>query len=400
MRRSGLVAMQIAVSVVLLVGAGLVGRSFVRLSSVDPGFDPRELLTARLELRAAAYPGDGRVAAFFGSVTDRVRALPSVKAVGLTSALPTNPGTGIRIRIQDVPETLVDIHRVRQTTVSPEHFATLGVQLLSGRWFAPHDDLAAHPVAIVSETLARRYFPDREAVGRQLLFGPWRRFPAGGTQTPDIAHEVIGVVADIRNRGGVSEEPTEAIVYVPHAQDPWRMMSLVLRTEAEPGSLVSALRAAIADLDPTQPVDDVATMQQLLASTRQEERFTLALLTGFALVATSLATIGVYSMLSHAVARRRRELAIRKALGADGASIMRLILLRAGSPTVVGLVAGVSLAFVGSRLLVGLLFETSPTDPLTFASAGAGLGLVSLLAGYLPARRAADTDVAVCVRQE
>ncbi len=397
--RYGLVSLQIALSVTLLVAAGLVGTSFVRKLTLEPGFDPRAVVTARVELPPDRYPDDAAVAGFFERLVDELAALPGVLSAGSSNSLPTDPGTGIRVVVADRPETHDEVHRVRQQVIDEQYLGTMRIPIVAGRPFDVRDDQRGRQVAMVNETMAARYWPGESAIGKRIAFGSWRNFPTGGTRTDDVEREVVGVVADTRNLGGVSPEPSEPVVYVPYAQDPWRIMSIVVRSRDDPELLVPAIRRATRSIDASQVIDRSSTLSALLSNARRGDRFNAGLLGGFAVAALLLATIGIYSTVSVAVAYRTRELGIRKTLGADRSRLVRMMSLQIAPACIGGVAVGLLWAWAVSGYLRHLLFDTAPTDIGVFVGAGLIITLSSLAATVLPASRAAGLEPTVALRR-
>jgi putative ABC transport system permease protein len=381
----------VALAIILLVGAGLLIRSLVRLQRVDPGFDPERVLAATIFLAGAEYDEDARQAAFFRDLVGRLRALPGVTAAGAVTTLPMNP-LGIDY---DLPFS-ADGHPPARPAEQPQvdlrvaegaYFRAVGIPVLRGRGLEPEDRAEAQPVVVVNETLAARFFPGADPVGRRVWVG-------GGIGQA----LVVGVVGSVRHRG-LTDRPRPE-VYVPSAQDPHGGMTVVVRTAGDPASLARALRDQVYALDADQPVREVVTLPDLVSRSVAPRRFQLALLGGFAALALGLAAIGVYGVIAYAVGRRRREIGIRIALGAGGLDIRRTVLAPGLGPAAAGVALGGGGAWVLTGLLRGELYEVSPHDPATYLTAAVTLLLAAWLACEIPARRAVRTDPVTALRSE
>lgn len=390
--RASLVVAEVALALVLLVGAGLLVRTVWSLLAVDPGFGRDGRLAARVTLPSAEYEEDEKVQAFWTSLLERLGAETGVASAAATSILPMDTGDqDSTFRIEGMPEPDPLTPNVTwYRAVTAGYFETIGMRLVVGRGFEPRDREGAEPVAVVNETLVRRYFPAGDPVGQRLRFGstgerPWMT--------------VVGVVADVRQRG--LGEPPVSEVFAPVLQRPRRSMMVVLRsTTSPPATLTPILRSVIRSLDPNLPIAAPQTLDQIVLASVATPRLLMKMLIGFAAIALALATLGIYGLTAFAVARRTREIGVRVALGADGRDVRRLILGRgaqlAGMGTLVGLIA----ALAGGRVLQSLLYEVSPVDPLTLASTATLLLAAALFASWLPARRAARLDPVIALREE
>jgi len=374
-----LVIAEVALSLVLLAGAGLLIRSFMRLQNVDPGFRSDGLLTARIQLSGDRYEDDRQSSAFFTNVIAGASALPGVRSAAGISFLPlAGPGIGTSFYVADRPEPPPGEFPITEVRpISPGFFATMGIPRLAGRDFAPADTMDSPLVAVVSESLVRRHLAGENPIGKPLHVNIG---PRGGMRV-----EVVGVVRDIRFASLDAEmRPT---VYLPHTQLSIGLMTIVVRSEGDPLSQVAGLTNVVRRIDPEVPLADVRTMQAVVDATMARQRTVAVLLTAFALLALALAGVGVYGVMAYSVARRTQEIGVRMALGATPQSVFSLVLGHAlrlvGAGVVIGLVAAGAL----TRLLETLLFETEPLDAWTFAATAIVLMAVATLASYVPARR-------------
>jgi putative ABC transport system permease protein len=393
--RAGLVVGQMALAMMLLAGAGLLIRSFTQLRRVDPGFQPASALTFRIALPESAYPEEPQRAAFFEALVERLAALPGVRAVGAVQSLPLSAG-GFNLSFEvkgrpPLPPAQQPSMEVR--IVSPEYFGAIGIPLQRGRAFERGDTASSRQVVVISETAARRFFPGEEPLGQWITVG-WGR-PEGA---PKAGGEVVGIVGDVTERGLVEEKPPE--IYLPHAQLPIGSMDLVLRSAGSPRSLAPAVHAAVRGLDPELPLARMATLEEIVARSISEPRFYMVLLGAFAGTALFLAALGIFGVMSFAVVQRSREIGIRVALGADPKQVLCMVLGHASLLAVAGVGLGLVGALSLSRAIASLLFELSPTDPLTLAGVAGLLMAVALLASYLPARRATRVDPLIALRSE
>lgn len=371
-----LVVGQVALSLLLLIGAGLLIRSFVRLLQVDPGFDPRDLLTMNISLSNDRYAKPEQQIAFFDEAMRRAAAVPGVSDVAISAALPLSFIRITPVLPQGQPEVpLAQRPFVDIEAVSPQWFRTMRVPLRGGRAFQSSDQAQSAPVVIANESFARQFWPNGSALGQHVTIGR-RPVPA----------EVVGIAADVKNRG-LAQDPQPQL-WLPFTQLPWGEMNLIVRTAVPPQSVATAVRAQIAGIDPDQPVTKVQTGDELMDSARTQPRFLLLLVGVFSATALVLAIVGIYGVLSYAVAERRQEFGIRMALGAGRRDILRLVLRHGLVLALAGIAAGLIAAFALTRLAASLLYKTSGHDPLTFVAAPIVFLLVALAASYLPARRA------------
>ncbi|HYY56002.1 MAG TPA: ABC transporter permease [Pyrinomonadaceae bacterium] len=391
--RSLLVVSEIALSLLLLIGAGLLLKSFLRLQRVDPGFDPHGVLTMSVFLPGTKYPEESQHVAFFDQVQERAASLPGVEAVGMVSNLPVSGNFDtvsfyIEGRPAPAPENVPDLERY---TINSDYFRAMGIGLLSGRPFGPEDRAGALPVAIVSETAARRFWPGESPLGKRIRTNnvespenPWRT--------------IVGVVGDVRHYGlDIAPEPQ---FYLPHRQNPTQFMTLVVRSANNPESQIAPVREQIWAIDKDQPVFGVKTMESFVAESIAPRRFTMLLLSLFAGVALLLAIIGLYGVMSYAVTQRTHEIGVRMALGAQGGDVLKMIVGHAMTLVVVGVVAGLLAAFALTRVIASFLYGVSATDPWTFVGVPLLLCAVAAAASYIPARRATKVDPMVALRYE
>ncbi|MFL6282417.1 MAG: ABC transporter permease [Pyrinomonadaceae bacterium] len=392
--RNALVIAEMSFAVILLVGAGLLIRSFVELQQVSPGFEPRGVLAMQLSLPANKYADANARALFDRRMLEQLRALPGVKTAGTTTSLPmsgSNQSGSFNIEGQpQVPGQ--DPPHGSRWLASEDYLQTMGIRLVRGRLFDSHDTNDAQQVAIVDETLARKYWGTEDPVGKRITFeGPddkprWR--------------EVVGLVAHVRNEG--LEGESRGQYYVPYAQATGGGQNLyvVVRTDGDPASLAPSVRGAIAGIDRDLPVFRVATMEQMVSDSLAQRRFSMLLFGIFAALALVLAVVGLYGVMSYAVAQRTHEIGLRMALGAQGRDVLRMVVGQGMGLVAVGLGIGLLGALGLTRLMASLLYGVSASDPLTYAGIAILLGAVALLASYIPARRATKVDPMVALRYE
>ncbi|HZS07631.1 MAG TPA: ABC transporter permease [Blastocatellia bacterium] len=387
--RSGLVILETALAVVLLVGAGLLINSFVRLLHTPPGFNPRGVVVARTALPAARYPDVERGKAVYREALERIAALPGVESVGLASNLPLTGEWQIGFRVEGGDEKT--FYTAHNTWVSNDYFRAMGIALKRGRAFTDADRANTPPVGVVNETLARRFWPNEEAIGKRIRWGGWN--PGGWL-------EIVGVAADVKMSALEADSPPT--VYMPAFQIPRlrRAALFIARTSGDPAGLIAALRREVSAVDAELPVYDVQTMNQVVADSVAQRRFTMWLLAIFAVAALVLAAIGLYGVLAYAVAQRTQEIGIRMALGARRADVLALVLGQGMALALTGVAVGLIASFAMTHLMRSLLFGVSATDPLTFAGVAVLLAGVALVACYVPARRATKVDPMIALRYE
>jgi putative ABC transport system permease protein len=389
--RNGLVLGQMALTLVLLVGAGLLIQSFARLQAVDPGFRPEGVLTARVALPRAEYAEPARQIAFHQQLLEKVRALPGVRNAGTVFPLPLGGNMVLSFAVEGRPAPPPsEVPNTHVRGVSPGYFQTMGIAVRQGRTFTEQDVQGSLPVVVVNENMAKKIWPGESPLGKRINFGD----PA----VPGDWMTVVGVVAPVRHMA-LDEDPGSE-VYWPQYQQPFADASLVLRTDQDPASQANAIRQAVRSLDPNLPVDQIRTMEELVASSLSQSRFKMVLLSLFAGLALVLAAVGVYGVVSYTVAQRTHEIGIRMALGAERRNVLRLVVRQGMVVVLIGVALGVALAFGASRYLAGQVYGVSAKDPLTFLAVPLVLIAVALLANYLPARRATQVDPLVALRQE
>jgi putative ABC transport system permease protein len=385
--RQTLVLAELTLTLVLLVGAGLLLRSFSELMDVNPGFEPERLLTLQLELpMGTKYPEQWQRTAIFDQLLERIAQHPEVSSVTMVNAPPLGEGdftttfavAGESIDPATAPPATVQL-------IGPDYFATLGIPLITGRDFESRDDTDAPPVAIVNETAARRWAEGR-AVGGRFSLG-------FGTET-----EVVGVVRDVRIAG--LDEPVPPIIYLPSDQRGYNFMTVVIRTSSTPRAVLPAIRTIVRDIDPEQPIYNVRTMDELISRSVAHRRFQMLLLAVFSAMALMLAMVGVYGVMSYIVGQRTREIGVRMALGAQPYEVSRSLVRESLILALIATAIGVPLALAFTRLLSASLFGVRAADPWTYAGTIAVLVLTAVLSAYVPARRAAAVDPTVALRTE
>jgi putative ABC transport system permease protein len=388
--RNMLVILETALAVVLLVGAGLLINSFVRLLRTPPGFNPEGVIVARTTLPAARYPEAERGKEVYRRALERIAALPGVQQVSVASALPLASDWQIGIRIEGGGES--EYYMTYGSWVSNDFFRAMGIPLKKGRVFTNEDRADTTPVVVINEAMARRFWPGQDAVGKRIRWGGWN--PQGGWLT------VAGVVADVKFSSLEAESPLT--VYMPVFQIPRirRDAIFIARTTADPSSLAAAMRREIAAVDADLPVYDVRTMNQVIAESVAQRRFTMGLLAIFAFAALGLAALGLYGVLSYAVTQRTREIGLRMALGGRRLDVLRLVVGQGMKMAMIGALAGLLASLALARLMKGLLFGVSASDPLTFIAVALLLTLVALVACWIPARRATKVDPMVALRRQ
>jgi len=391
--RQALIVVEVALSVVLLAGAGLLFRSFLRLQSVNAGFVSQHVLTAKVTPSGTNYVNDADYAKFYNQVIEKVGAIPGVQDVGLINTLPLYKGPTSGFRVEGRPVTTPDKWpSVNYRVVSPNYFRAMGIPVLQGRAYTDRDDENAPRAMIVNQQLVHQIFPDENPIGKRITFG--------GTDANGQPRwfEIIGVVANVRSLE-LREEPNPEL-YFSAQQDLWPAMSLVVRSTVEPSSLSASVRQAVNEVDRSVPVADVKPMDHIVSESITQPRFNLFLLGLFGAVAIVLSAAGIYGVTAYTVTQRTHELGIRIALGAQVGDVLKMILGQGMAVIGVGLVVGLAAAFALTRLLRSLLFGVGENDPLTFVAITVVLVLVALIACYIPARRATKVDPLMALRAE
>ncbi len=392
--RGGLVVGQVALAMLLVAGSGLLLRSFTLLRQVDPGFDARSVLSFRLALPDSAYADDQALLGFHRGLEEKLRALPGVREVGAVSGLPLASGPFIiSFTVDGRPAEPPSQQPVLQVAVaSVGYLKAMGIDLVRGRGFEAGDDERAPQVVLLSEAAVRKHFADEDPIGRtiRLGLGRGRGRRAGG--------QVVGVVRDVKHHGLAQASPPE--IYVPYAQFPVQSTALVVKSDVPPRSLAAAAEAVVHELDPQLPVARIATLEEVVARSVSQPRFYTLLLSSFAAAGLFLAALGLFGVMSSAVAERTRELAVRMALGARQQELRRMVLREALVLGGLGLALGLAGTLAVSRVLETLLYSVSPHDPATLAGVCLLLLATTLVAGYLPARRATRVDPVVALRAD
>ena len=389
--RSGLAVAQIAIAIVLLIGAGLMVKSFWTLIHVAPGFRSDSIVTARLLIPTSRYTDNDKIAAFELKLLESLRARPGIQSAGFATYLPLSGlENGTSFQIEGRPPLPIGIYNMSHyRPVSAGYFATIGIPLLRGRSFAVADTPESPWVVMINEAMARAYWPAENPIGQRIQFGPGQKW-----------RTVIGVVGDVLHEG--LDGTAKAEVYVPIEQS-WNIESdptIVVRTTLDSGASAAALRGVVSAIDPTVPVDRIETMQQVVSGSVAQPRFRTIILTAFSLLALVMASIGIYGVMNYLVIQRTREFGIRLSLGATKTDLLRLVLGRAALLIAIGAGLGVVGSVLLVRFIAKLLFGTAPLDPLTFAAVPILLATVALIASYIPARRATRIDPIVALRHE
>ncbi|HET9713188.1 MAG TPA: FtsX-like permease family protein, partial [Pyrinomonadaceae bacterium] len=389
--RSSLVVFEVALSLMLLIGAGLTARSFLSLLRTDPGFNPENVLTMSIMLPRITYKDDAARRTFFNDLIQRVKAYPGVESAAAVNYLPlgqSNSSDAYLIEgAAEPPPGQENIGRYRVAT--PEYFRTMGMSLLKGRSFTDQDRAGSMPVVIVNETFARKHSPDGNVIGKRI------RFYGPPEKTPWM--EIIGVVKDVKHELNIPVAPE---YYLPHAQDGWNGMVLVARTRVDPASLAAGLREQVWSIDKDQPVFDVRTMEEVRSLSVSMYSFSSVSLAIFAGIALLLATGGIYGVMAFAVSQRTQEIGIRMALGARALDVLKLIVRHGMKLALLGIVIGLAGSWALTRFMKGLLFGVEATDLLTYGVVSLCLLVAALVACYLPARRATKVDPLVALRYE
>jgi putative ABC transport system permease protein len=411
--RNSLVIAEVALSFVLLVGAGLMIKSLLRLQNVNPGFRTDHILTMQMSLPPTKYTQERpeMTAGFFQQLVERVKRLPGVETASVSTALPlTNSGWGKLFTIEDrqAPKSLDEVPNVQYRQVSPYYLSTLAIPIVKGRGFSDRDTRGTLPVAVINETLAGSFFAGADPIGKRLYLGPPEELVPPGMLPPGFRFQhftIIGVIGDVRHNG--LNQPIAPEIYTLHEQElaskfanPSNSMYLAVHTTIEPTSLVGAIRHEVQELDREQPIDQIATMEELLATSLSQSRFSTLLLGIFAGVALILAAVGIYGVMAYSVEQRTHEIGIRVALGAQTGDVLSLVIRQGLVLAIAGVGIGLGAALIITRVMTSLLYGVTATDPLTFAIISLLLTGVALVASFIPARRATKVDPMVALRYE
>ena len=388
--RNAVVIAEVSLALVLVTCAGLFVRSFVQLISIDPGFKTENLLTMHITLDGATY--NRRAGEYYKQVIERIESLPAVTSAAAVSTLPMSD-VGVDFSRpywrEGEAEPVGDGEKVAVRMATPGYFKTMGISVLQGRSLTEQDRRDTVAVIMVSKSMADKVWPNENPVGKRLMLDYNRG---------KYAYEVVGVTSGIRYYGLKAEPRPE--VFIPHAQNTYLPMNLVVRTASDPNRLAESIKAQVREVDPTQAVSNVRTMETLVSRSVATDRFSMWLLGLLASLALALATTGLFSLLSYLVSQRTHEIGVRMALGARHRDILRLVLGQGALLLTAGLAIGLGVSFICARLFSSLLFEIRPTDPLTFLITPVLLSLAALLACYIPARRATKVDPLVALRND
>ena len=386
--RSVLIVSEIALSLVLLIGAGLMIKSFIRLEQVNPGFESEHIATMRLSLPAAQYVTAPKRAIFFQRVITGVQGLPGIQSAGAISRLPLTSGNSSRSFDIEGDAESNDSVNIDYRVISSGYFRSMGVRLVKGRDIDEHDNNPSSGVVIINETMARRLWPNEAALGKRVRLE--------GDQNPWM--EVVGIVADVKHFGLETQSKPE--IYVPYLIDPWPFMTIVVRSSSDLATLAAAIRDQVWSVDKDIPIPNIRTMDQLLSTSVARPRLNMLLLGIFAVIALVLSAVGVYGVMSYSVVQRTHEIGIRMALGAAKPDVLTLVVVQGLKLLLIGIGLGLLASLALTRVLTSMLFGVEPTDPATFAMISVLLACVALTACIIPARRATKVDPIVALRYE
>jgi putative ABC transport system permease protein len=387
--RSALVVTEVTFALVLLGGAGLLARSFMQLTHVDPGFVPENATLLRLALPQKKYPEKDQQIAFANTLLERVKNLPGVQAAGITHSMPLAGDYVLTFNIEGRPAIAPsDMPSTNYYAVTPDYFRAMGIRLVRGRAFTPQDDARAPHVAIINETMARQFFPNEDPIGKRINI----------QNGPDTWREIVGIVGDIKQYG--LDKATSVQSYEPFAQAPFNSLNMVIRTTGSPAALLGALRPEVYAVDKDQPVGTIRPLEEIVADSIARQRFAMTLLTVFSAVALVIAAVGIYGVMAYNVVQRTGEFGIRMALGAQQRDVLKLVLKQGGKLIGLGLIIGLLATLGASRAMGSMLFNTSAYDPLTLASITLLLGAVALVACFFPANRATKVNPIEALRTE
>jgi putative ABC transport system permease protein len=387
--RSGLLVLEVALSIVLLVGAALLLRSFARLTGVDPGFRADNVLAFRVALPVSSYPEDYHRVALFERLLENLEALPQVTNAGMVQTLPMRGGYVLTFAVRGRPPAKPgEEPSANHRAVSPHYFQTLGIPLLRGRTFTPADAEKSPMVAVVDDTFAKRFFPDQDPIGQGLDIG-------NGT---DGFYEIVGVVGNVRS--DTLDSNPDPTMYVPFKQDVFNAMWIVARTPGDPAQLAPAVRQTVSQLDRSLPAFSITPLATVVSESIAQRRFSMLLLTLFASVALFLAAVGLYGVVAYSVSLRTQEIGVRMAIGAQRRDVLRMVVGGGMKLTLIGVAIGLVIALAMAQVVATMLFEVTPFDAPSYAATAAVLLVVAALACYFPARRAMRVDPIIALRQE
>ncbi|HKQ93853.1 MAG TPA: ABC transporter permease [Blastocatellia bacterium] len=387
--RGSLVVLEMASALLLLVGAGLLIKSFWRLQRIDPGFNANNALTASVTLPSRKYPEENQQSAFFQQLLEKVRALPGVQAAGASNVVPLGGDYVLGFVIEGRPPLPPGAGQsTNYYAVSADYFKAMGIPLLRGRVFTEQDTRNSTRVAVISDSMAKRMFPNEDPIGKRIHV----------TNGPTVFREIVGIVGDVKHYG--LDQDTTLQTYEPYTQQPFSFMTLVVRTAGDPTNLTSAIRNQILSIDKEQPVSGIRTLEQRVSTSIAQQRFSMLLLGVFAAVAMVLAAVGIYGVLSYAAAQRTHEIGIRMALGARAGNVLKMVIGQGMKLALAGVALGSGAALALTQLMKRLLFGVTAADPMTYVVIALSLSLVALFACWIPARRAAKVDPMVALRVE
>ncbi|MGC1106510.1 MAG: ABC transporter permease [Candidatus Acidiferrales bacterium] len=389
--RNMLVVAEVALSVILLAGAGLLIRTFIRVVDTPVGFQPKGVLTASLSLSIRRYPSDVAIRNFYEQVLEHVRAQPGVLSADISTNLPLRARAGVLYRLTSQPNDAEHLRIANLLSISESYFKTMGIPLIRGRAFTSDDTVTSSPVVIVDEVLAKALFKGEDPLGRRIILGR----PI--TDTERIA-QIVGIAADVKD--SEIDEPSVHDIYIPYQQAPIRWEFLIVRTVGGPSLLLPSVRKAVATVDPDEPIEDVATMEEILNDSLGSRRFSTTLLGVFSFIALVLAAIGIYGVISYAVVQRTAEFGLRLALGATPQSLLMLVMRNGLRLAIIGCAVGTASALAVTRLMRGMIYGVSATDPLTLAASVVVIVLVAAAAVFIPARRAMRVSPIIALRYE
>jgi putative ABC transport system permease protein len=395
--RRALAASEVAISLVLLIGAALALESLARLIMVKPGFDSHNVLTFAVSLPSEKYDTQGKRTAFFDQAISRVAALPGVKDAAIIDSLPLAGGSDILFSIVGGASAtpLGEPMDANIRVISPDYFRALQIPLIRGRELNANDNSSGAPVAVINETMAEKFWPGKNPIGQEIWIGK----PMGPAFTEPAPRQIVGIVADIRE-SALNDMPGQTM-FIPYTQTKWNSSeSFIVRTHGGSMLSVQAIRGVLHDVDPEEPITQIKTMDQVVSSSLDDWQFHATLLGIFGALALLIATVGVYGVISYSVAQRTHEIGVRMALGAQRQSILRLVIGQGLRLAGIGVVVGIAAALGLTRLMASLLYGVRATDPVTFAGVALLLAGVAMLACYVPARRAMSVDPMVALRYE